>query len=175
MEEFFEAEAVFCLGRNDADEDNMFWDNLLQDKDDDHAESNVRLPEETVSRGCEEEMEWFDSLLIEEEVEKPKDNDTYEFAELLEKKAPETATEKKIRDSKVGEEEIPKVELKELPSHLKYVFLGENNTFPMIIVVDLKDAVRIKNRNGFKIYTCKCTRSAVNKGQVNHKVGLKDK
>ena len=27
---------------------------------------------------------------------------------------------------------------------------------------------------GFKIYTCKCTRSAVNRGQVNHKVGLKD-
>ena len=31
-----------------------------------------------------------------------------------------------------------------------------------------------KSNQGFKIYTCKCTRSAVNRGQVNHKVGLKD-
>ena len=95
--------------------------------------------EETESRGCEEELEWFDSLLMEEEVEKTKDNSKYEFAELLEKEAPETATEKD-RNSKEGEMEIPKVELKELPSHLKYVFLGENNTFPVIIVAGLEDA-----------------------------------
>ena len=34
--------------------------------------------------------------------------------------------------------------------------------------------VRFKIRLSLKIYTCKCTRSAVNKGQVNHMVGLKD-
>ena len=59
---------------------------------------------------------------------------------MLEKEAPESATKKEIKDSIEGEIETPKVELKELPSHLKYVFLGENNTFPVIIATDLKDA-----------------------------------
>ena len=100
MEEFFEVETVFCLGRSGADEDNMFWDNLLIEKEADNAGKNAWLLEETESRGCEEELEWFDSLLMEEEVEKTKDNNTYEFAEMLEKEAPKTATEKEIIDSK---------------------------------------------------------------------------
>lgn len=35
--------------------------------------------------------------------------------------------------------ELPSLELKELPAHLKYVFLGENNTFPIIIASDLNE------------------------------------
>ncbi|GJU99615.1 hypothetical protein Tco_1328886, partial [Tanacetum coccineum] len=34
-------------------------------------------------------------------------------------------------------EEIPKVELKELPLHLEYAFLEKNNKFPVIISKDL--------------------------------------
>ncbi|KAD5961340.1 hypothetical protein E3N88_12813 [Mikania micrantha] len=37
-------------------------------------------------------------------------------------------------------EEPPKSELKELPKHLKYVFLGENNTLPVIIAANLDEA-----------------------------------
>nr|GEZ49457.1 reverse transcriptase domain-containing protein [Tanacetum cinerariifolium] len=36
-------------------------------------------------------------------------------------------------------EEPPKLELKELPSHLKYAFLEETNKLPVIIAKDLKD------------------------------------
>ena len=34
-------------------------------------------------------------------------------------------------------EEAPKVELKALPLHLKYVFLGKGETLPVIIASDL--------------------------------------
>ena len=64
MEEFFEAESVFCLGRSDAKENSMCWDNLLDEKDADNAVNVVRLLEETDSRSCEQEMEWFESLLV---------------------------------------------------------------------------------------------------------------
>ncbi|KAD7478568.1 hypothetical protein E3N88_01704 [Mikania micrantha] len=37
-------------------------------------------------------------------------------------------------------EEPPKSELKELPKHLKYAFLGENNTLPVIIAANLDEA-----------------------------------
>ncbi|XP_076942179.1 uncharacterized protein LOC143611971 [Bidens hawaiensis] len=40
-------------------------------------------------------------------------------------------------DTKPSLECPPKVELKELPSHLKYVFLGENETLPVIIASKL--------------------------------------
>ncbi|MCQ8077603.1 hypothetical protein NP267_23975, partial [Salmonella enterica] len=33
--------------------------------------------------------------------------------------------------------EAPKLELKALPPHLRYVYLGEENTFPVIIAADL--------------------------------------
>ncbi|XP_049372491.1 uncharacterized protein LOC125837400 [Solanum verrucosum] len=36
-------------------------------------------------------------------------------------------------------EEPPVLELKQLPSHLRYVFLGANNTSPVILVADLND------------------------------------
>ncbi|KAD2805703.1 hypothetical protein E3N88_39080 [Mikania micrantha] len=34
----------------------------------------------------------------------------------------------------------PKVELKELPNHLKYAFLGEDNTLPVIIAANLTES-----------------------------------
>ncbi|XP_015170838.1 uncharacterized protein [Solanum tuberosum] len=39
--------------------------------------------------------------------------------------------------AKPSTEEPPNLELKALPSHLRYVFLGENNTLPVIIAADL--------------------------------------
>ena len=133
MEDFFEAESVMYLGR--IDEDNVFWDDLLMGNDAVDAGQRIRLLE-VENRDCEEELKWFDSLLIEGETEK--DNSTREFAEMLEEEAQTTVTEKDAKDSKEGDIEVPKVEMKELPSHLKYVFLGENNTFPVIIAAGLE-------------------------------------
>ncbi|KAK4729767.1 hypothetical protein R3W88_022755 [Solanum pinnatisectum] len=36
-------------------------------------------------------------------------------------------------------EEPPVLELKHLPSHLMYVFLGTNNTLPIILAIDLNE------------------------------------
>jgi len=41
--------------------------------------------------------------------------------------------------TKLFVDELPKLELKVLPSHLWYVFLGKNNTLPVIIVFDLSE------------------------------------
>nr|GEU74196.1 reverse transcriptase domain-containing protein [Tanacetum cinerariifolium] len=41
------------------------------------------------------------------------------------------------KNNKPSDDEPPKVELKELPPHLKYTFLGENNKWPVIISKDL--------------------------------------
>nr|GEZ63503.1 reverse transcriptase domain-containing protein [Tanacetum cinerariifolium] len=43
----------------------------------------------------------------------------------------------KPKNDKSSDNEPPKVELKELPPHLKYAFLGENNKWPVIISKDL--------------------------------------
>nr|GFB18350.1 DNA-directed DNA polymerase [Tanacetum cinerariifolium] len=40
-------------------------------------------------------------------------------------------------NNKFSDDEPPKVELKELPPHLEYAFLGENNKWPVIIAKDL--------------------------------------
>ncbi|GJX38183.1 reverse transcriptase domain-containing protein [Tanacetum coccineum] len=44
-----------------------------------------------------------------------------------------------LRDAKSSMEEPPKLELKDLPSHLEYAYLEENDKLPVIIVKDLKD------------------------------------
>nr|GFD33385.1 reverse transcriptase domain-containing protein [Tanacetum cinerariifolium] len=36
-----------------------------------------------------------------------------------------------------SDDEPPEVELKELPPHLEYAFLGENEKWPVIIAIDL--------------------------------------
>nr|GFA31631.1 reverse transcriptase domain-containing protein [Tanacetum cinerariifolium] len=41
------------------------------------------------------------------------------------------------KNDKSSDDEPPEVELKELPPHLKYAFLGENNKWPVIISKDL--------------------------------------
>nr|GEY40565.1 reverse transcriptase domain-containing protein [Tanacetum cinerariifolium] len=41
------------------------------------------------------------------------------------------------KNNKSSNDEPPEVELKELPPHLEYAFLGENNKWPIIIVKDL--------------------------------------
>nr|GFA21460.1 DNA-directed DNA polymerase [Tanacetum cinerariifolium] len=41
------------------------------------------------------------------------------------------------KNAKSSDDEPPEVELKELPPHLKYAFLGENNKWPVIISKDL--------------------------------------
>ncbi|KAK4712761.1 hypothetical protein R3W88_007274 [Solanum pinnatisectum] len=41
--------------------------------------------------------------------------------------------------SKPSIDEPPVLELKQLPSHLRYVFLGANNTLPVILAADLND------------------------------------
>nr|GEV42552.1 hypothetical protein [Tanacetum cinerariifolium] len=41
------------------------------------------------------------------------------------------------KNNKSSDDEPPKVELKELPPHLEYAFLGENNKWPVIIAKDL--------------------------------------
>nr|GEW83226.1 reverse transcriptase domain-containing protein [Tanacetum cinerariifolium] len=43
----------------------------------------------------------------------------------------------KPKNNKSSDDEPPEVELKELPPHLKYAFLGENNKWPVIISKDL--------------------------------------
>nr|GEZ56499.1 DNA-directed DNA polymerase [Tanacetum cinerariifolium] len=43
----------------------------------------------------------------------------------------------KPKNNKSSDDEPPEVELKELPPHLEYAFLGENNKWPVIIAKDL--------------------------------------
>nr|GEU32746.1 reverse transcriptase domain-containing protein [Tanacetum cinerariifolium] len=43
----------------------------------------------------------------------------------------------KLKNDKSSDDEPPEVELKELPPHLEYAFLGENNKWPVIILKDL--------------------------------------
>ena len=41
--------------------------------------------------------------------------------------------------STLKEDNAPKVELKTLPSSLRYAFLGQNSTYPVIVNVELND------------------------------------
>nr|GEZ65141.1 reverse transcriptase domain-containing protein [Tanacetum cinerariifolium] len=53
---------------------------------------------------------------------------------------PETYNDLKVvepKNDKSSDDEPPEVELKELPPHLEYAFLGENNKWPVIIAKDL--------------------------------------
>nr|GEV23950.1 reverse transcriptase domain-containing protein [Tanacetum cinerariifolium] len=43
----------------------------------------------------------------------------------------------KLKNNKSSDDEPPEVELKELPPHLEFTFLGENNKWPVIIAKDL--------------------------------------
>nr|GFA99827.1 reverse transcriptase domain-containing protein [Tanacetum cinerariifolium] len=53
---------------------------------------------------------------------------------------PETHNDLKVvepKNNKSSDDEPPEVELKELPPHFKYAFLGENNKWSVIIAKDL--------------------------------------
>ncbi|XP_021759454.1 uncharacterized protein LOC110724340 [Chenopodium quinoa] len=71
------------------------------------------------------------------------DWETREYTRLLEvaKANPITAPVKEVLSvSSVGESTTPpEVELKPLPSTLKYAYLGPNNTYPVIVDVELND------------------------------------
>ncbi|GKF53887.1 hypothetical protein Tco_0160797, partial [Tanacetum coccineum] len=51
---------------------------------------------------------------------------------------------KNVESVKTSIEEPPKLELKELPSHLEYAFLEKDNKLPVIISKDLKDDEKVK-------------------------------
>ncbi|XP_073273304.1 uncharacterized protein [Primulina huaijiensis] len=53
-------------------------------------------------------------------------------------------------------EEPPTLELKPLPPHLKYVYLGENNTLPVIISAALTDVMEDKLLEILKAHECFC-------------------
>nr|GEW50142.1 DNA-directed DNA polymerase [Tanacetum cinerariifolium] len=65
-------------------------------------------------------------------LEKLLNDDPFQLPPMDLKQAEETKAKYSI-------EEPPELELKELPSHLEYVFLEESNKFPVIIAKDLKD------------------------------------
>nr|GFD48755.1 reverse transcriptase domain-containing protein [Tanacetum cinerariifolium] len=53
---------------------------------------------------------------------------------------PEVQNDLKViepKEDKSSDDEPPEVELKELPPHLEYAFLGDNNKWPVIIAKDL--------------------------------------
>ncbi|GJV02771.1 reverse transcriptase domain-containing protein [Tanacetum coccineum] len=52
---------------------------------------------------------------------------------------PEIRKDLKLCEAKTSIDEPPKVELKDLPPHLEYAFLEDNNKFPVIIAKDLSD------------------------------------
>nr|GEW07308.1 reverse transcriptase domain-containing protein [Tanacetum cinerariifolium] len=61
----------------------------------------------------------------------------------------------KPKEDKSSNDEPPEVELKDLPPHLKYTFLGDNNKWPVIITKDLsvdEKSTLIKRRVNLKIY-----------------------
>ncbi|GKA06906.1 reverse transcriptase domain-containing protein [Tanacetum coccineum] len=56
----------------------------------------------------------------------------------------------KVVESKESSEEIPEVDLKELPPHLEYAFLEENNKLPVIISKDLSQEEKTSLINSSK-------------------------
>lgn len=79
---------------------------------------------------------WFDDLLCMDEHDFNDhidiSNEVYEVSEAG-KRAAEAVKERKQEQVS----EVPSLELKERPRHLKYVFLGTNETLPVIIASNL--------------------------------------
>ncbi|XP_038896012.1 uncharacterized protein LOC120084193 [Benincasa hispida] len=59
--------------------------------------------------------------------------------ENLKESNPLSLSEQRTKPTHPSLEEPPELELKQLPSHLKYAFLGTNNTLPMIISANLTE------------------------------------
>nr|GEZ86625.1 reverse transcriptase domain-containing protein [Tanacetum cinerariifolium]GEZ86944.1 reverse transcriptase domain-containing protein [Tanacetum cinerariifolium] len=70
--------------------------------------------------------------LLNSDPEPPRPNQKHYF--------PEEHNDLKVvepKNNKSSDNEPPEVELKELPPHLEYAFLGEDNKWPVIIAKDL--------------------------------------
>ncbi|GKC19067.1 hypothetical protein Tco_1021217, partial [Tanacetum coccineum] len=65
-------------------------------------------------------------------IEKLLNNDLFQLP-------PMDLKQSKVTEAKSSIEEPPELELKDLPSHLEYVYLEENNKLPVIIAKGLKD------------------------------------
>ncbi|XP_061345885.1 uncharacterized protein LOC133291615, partial [Gastrolobium bilobum] len=83
-----------------------------------------------------EEVKGEEDLLLEED--KSKDEMSGEF---YQEEPVVEELEKKVDDIPKG---APKVELKELPSNLKYVFLGDDQTYPAVINAFLSEGEEVK-------------------------------
>ncbi|XP_038895976.1 uncharacterized protein LOC120084148 [Benincasa hispida] len=59
--------------------------------------------------------------------------------ENLKESEPPSLSERRIKPTRPSLEEPPELELKKLPGHLKYAFLGTNNTLPVIISINLTE------------------------------------
>nr|GEW85819.1 reverse transcriptase domain-containing protein [Tanacetum cinerariifolium] len=84
-----------------------------------------------------------------------------------------------LKNNKSSNDEPPEVELKELPPHLEYAFLGENNKWPVIIAKDLsvneKSALIDIFKSRKKAITWKLTNiRGINPEFCSHKILLKD-
>ncbi|XP_038895776.1 uncharacterized protein LOC120083939 [Benincasa hispida] len=92
--------------------------NTLKFPDNEEYQLNkIDLPEEEATQVCE-------VLALEESIKK------------LE---PPSPSERQTKPTCPSLEEPPELELKPLPNHLKYAFLGSNNTLPIIISVNLSE------------------------------------
>nr|GFB14103.1 hypothetical protein [Tanacetum cinerariifolium] len=79
-----------------------------------------------------QEVLGFSDALLNSDPKPPLPNQKHYF--------PEAHKDLKVvepKNNKSSDDEPPEVELKELPPHLEYAFLGENNKWPVIIVKDL--------------------------------------
>nr|GEX38351.1 reverse transcriptase domain-containing protein [Tanacetum cinerariifolium] len=56
------------------------------------------------------------------------------------------------KENKSSNDEPPEVELKELPPHLEYAFLGDNNKWPILLEEDYKPKVQSQRRVNPKIH-----------------------
>ncbi|XP_073279577.1 uncharacterized protein [Primulina huaijiensis] len=85
-----------------------------------------------------------------------------------------------LTSQKSSIEEPPTLELKPLPSHLKYVYLGENNKLPVIISSDLTDVIEGKLLKVLKAqksaFALKVTDiKGINPSVCMHKILMEDK
>ncbi|XP_038889296.1 uncharacterized protein LOC120079205 [Benincasa hispida] len=86
--------------------------NALKFSDNEECQLNsIEFPEEEVTQVCE-------VLALEENMKEPE---------------PPSLSERQMKSTRPSLEEPPELELKLLPSHLKYAFLGTNKTLPILI------------------------------------------
>ena len=98
----------------------------------DHVSYDDPLKSCLVSPSCVEEVTTFELEFLHSIIEHSEVKEANGWAPRFEKLAP-------IKDKVLlSEEKPPKIELKPLPSHLKYAFLGVEETFSIIIASSLE-------------------------------------